>query len=283
NNGITIVCEECSYPPNTPSPLATLNNFQIVNGGQTTHALFEAAQENKDKIKSVLLLVRICESKKDYHITDKISETTNSQTPVRSRDLHANDRIQQKLEEQFKAIGYYYERKKNQHQSQAKAKRLDGELLGQICLAYYHDMPSEAKNQKAIVYGDKYNDVFKENEISAVKMLLPYRLFLPLEKMKKEIQRKKRNKEAINEKEAFISRAIFHLLNVCKLIVEKKHVNMAIDKNIDRVLKQAIAIVNKVVVKEAKKRGELYTHDKFFKEIQTNKIIREFALKQLEK
>lgn len=280
NNGITIVCEECFYSPHTPTPTVKLTNLQVVNGGQTTHALFEAYQKDKEKLKSVLLLVRICETKKDYHISEKISETTNSQTPVRSRDLHANDRIQKKLEEQFKALGYFYERKKNQHQAEAKKTRLDNELLGQMYLAYYLDMPSEAKNQKAIVFGEKYTDIFEENEISAVKMLLPYKIYLPLEVMKKEIQKKKRNKEAINEKEAFISRAIFHLLNVIKIIAEKKKLDLNEDKNINKAVKRAIAVVSKVVAKESKKRGELYTHDKFFKEIQTNKIIREFVLKQ---
>lgn len=206
NNGVTIVCEECIYTPHTPTPTVTLNNLQVVNGGQTTHALFEAYQKDKEKIKSILLLVRICETKKDYHISEKISETTNSQTPVRSRDLHANDRIQKKLEEQFKALGYFYERKKNQHQSEAKSKRIDSELLGQIYLAYYLDMPSEAKNQKTIVFGEKYADIFEENEISAAKMLLPYKLYLPLEVMKKEIQKKKRNKEAVNAKKKHLSR-----------------------------------------------------------------------------
>jgi len=97
--------------------------------------------------------------------------------------------------------------------------------------------------------------------------------------MKKEIQKKKRNKEAVNEKEAFISRAIFHLLNVAKIIAEKKALDLNDDKNISKAVKQAIAVVNKIVAKESKKRGELYTHDKFFKEIQTNKIIREFVHK----
>jgi len=280
NNGVTIVCEECIYTPHTPTPTVKLNNLQVVNGGQTTHALFEAYQKDKEKLKSILLLVRICETKKDYHISEKISETTNSQTPVRSRDLRANDRIQKKLEEQFKAIGYFYERKKNQHQSEAKTKRIDSELLGQIYLAYYLDMPSEAKNQKTIVFGEKYADIFEENEISAVKMLLPYKLYLPLEVMKKEIQKKKRNKQDISEKEAFISRAIFHLLNVIKIIAEKKALDLNEDKNINKAMKQAIGVVSKIVAKESKKRGELYTHDKFFKEIQTNKIIREFVHKQ---
>jgi AIPR protein len=111
NNGITIVCEKCDFIP-TRSPRVTLTNFQIVNGGQTTHSLFDAYRENKEKLENVLLLVRICETR-DSKISEKISETTNSQTPVNTRDLHANDEIQKKIEEEFLSLGYFYERKKN--------------------------------------------------------------------------------------------------------------------------------------------------------------------------
>lgn len=96
NNGITIVCEQCSYQPNSRSPRVTLTDFQIVNGGQTTHTLFEAHQQSPEKVENVLILLRICEIQRCHSIADKISETTNSQTPVTTRDLHANDRIQRK-------------------------------------------------------------------------------------------------------------------------------------------------------------------------------------------
>lgn len=280
NNGITLLCEECNYIPNSRSPQVDLKNFQIVNGGQTTHALFEAFIRDPEKIKDVLVLVRICETKKENKIGERISETTNSQTPIRTRDLHSNDRIQRKLEEQFKTLGYFYERKKNQHSDQPKSFRLDNELLGQIYLAYYLDMPSEAKNQKQIVFGDKYDDIFDENEITASLMLKPYNAFLPLEKMKRVIQTKKRKKELVNEREAFISRAIYHLLNVIKIIEEKEQLDFDQKKDIDYAIKKSIQFVSKVVKSEIKNRGELYTHDKFFKEINTNKIISNFVLNQ---
>lgn len=277
NNGITILCDECNYTPNTRSPIVELKNLQIVNGGQTTHALFDAYIKDSDKVKDVLVLVRICETKKDYKIGERISETTNSQTPIRTRDLHSNDRIQRKLEEQFTSMGYYYERKKNQHQGYKKNKRLDNELLGQIYLAYYLDMPSEAKNQKQVIFSEKYDDIFDENVVTAKRLLHPYKLFLPLEKMKREIQLKKRMKEYVDEKSAFISRAIYHLLNVSKLVEEKENIKLTSTENIELVLEKAIKLVSKIVSKESKRRGNLYTHDKFFKEINTNKLISNYV------
>lgn len=283
NNGITIVCEGCSYTPNTRSPKVALTNLQIVNGGQTTHALFEAHLKDKEKLDNVLVIVRICETRKNYRISERISETTNSQTPVRTRDLHANDRIQRKLEDEFRTLGFFYERKKNQYLTEPKNQRLDNELLGQIYLAYYLDMPSEAKNQKTLVFGDKYDEIFDENTITASGMLLPYRLYLPLEQKKKRIQRKKRRKEKINEREAFISRAIFHLLSAAKIIAEKESLDFQKNGDIKKAINKAINLVNEIVALEIKKRKELYTHDKFFKEVPTNKLIREYILRKYSK
>ena len=280
NNGITIVCEECHYTPNIRAPHVKLTNFQIVNGGQTTHALFEAYLKDKEKIDNILILLRICETKKNYRISERISETTNSQTPVNTRDLHANDRIQKKLEDEFKSLGYFYERKKNQYIDEPKNKRLDNELLGQLSMAYYLDMPSEAKNNKSMVFSEKYDDIFDDSFISANKMLTSYRIYLPLEEMKKEIQKKKRKREPINENEAFISRATFHLLNSVKIISDKENLNLNDETERNKAIEKAIFFVNQVVQREAKKRGSTYTHDKFFKEKPTNKIIQEYIKRQ---
>lgn len=38
---------------------------------------------------------------------------------------------------------------------------------------------------------------------------------------------------------------------------------------------KSIAVINRIVRKEMKSRGGVYTHDKFFKEIPTNAIIKD--------
>ena len=275
NNGINILCEECIYQPNSRSPRVMLRDFQVVNGGQTTHALFEAYHQNPAKLDNVLLLVRVCETKRENPIGDKISETTNSQTPVTTRDLHANDRIQRKLEEEFRALGYFYERKANQFPDAPSGKRLNNELLAQLCLAFYLDMPSEAKNSKTLVFGDKYDDIFDDEIVTAKRMLTPLAFYGPLQQMKKAIQRKKRRKEAIDEREAFVSRATFHILNVIRWISEKENLPLDIELNISVLTEKAIQLIGKIVQAAQTERRELYTHDKFFKETQTNRIIHE--------
>ena len=128
NNGITMTCESLEYQPGVRAPVVAMRGVQIVNGGQTSHALFEAAQAEPDRIWQVLILVlilvRIYETKSP-DISQRVAESTNSQTPIPSRDLRANDEIQRKLEESFGGLGVFYERKTKQHNAQPKTKRLD--------------------------------------------------------------------------------------------------------------------------------------------------------------
>lgn len=297
NNGITLLCEECDYTPHARSPKVLLRNVQIINGGQTTHSLFEAYLKDPDKIENIELLVRLCIAKPDNPISEKISETTNSQIPVGTRDLHSNDSIQIKLQEEFAALGYFYERKENQFSDKPATQRLSNELLGQLYLAYYLDQPSEAKTNKNLVFIDKYDEIFDETKVSAQDFLRLYKFYLPLLAMKKDIQRKKRRRETIDEKEAFISRATFHALNIMKYIVQyeqdriektftdKEEKTCALQKlygdQAEEIVNKAISYLAEVVKKAQKDRGDLYTHDKFFKEIGTNKLIRDHVIEKL--
>jgi hypothetical protein len=43
--------------------------------------------------------------------------------------------------------------------------------------------------------------------------------------------------------------------------------------NINKAIKDAISFIQEIVEIEVQKRGELYTHDKFFKEKPTSKLV----------
>ena len=273
NNGITIVCDECLYTPNSDAPTATLRNVQIVNGGQTTRTLFHSYQSNAKKMEQVDVLVRIIETG-EKSISERVSEAANRQTPVRTRDLHANDWIQKKLENEFEALGYFYERKRNQHAEEEVGKRLDAEEVGQVWLAYELDMPSEARDQKATIFGTKYDDIFDEEQITAEKLLFAFDLYRPLDKEKRLIQRKKRKKENVTDQEAFFSLATFHILNGMKVISKNQGLNLSLEDDYKSARARAIEIIGEVVEKERKERGEAYTHDRFFKQRDSNLKIR---------
>ena len=297
NNGVTILCESVDYAPNTRSPLAELKNFQVINGGQTSHSLFEVFKVSPEKLNSIELLVRICEAKKDNPLSEKISETSNNQIPVGSRDLHSNDLIQRKLEEEFLTNGLYYERKPNQHSDKPKSEVYNNETLGQLFMAYHLELASQAKNNKTKVFTELYDQIFDENIISAAELIRLHDLYKPLLLQKKEIQKKKRKKEIVPDKEAFISRAIFHIVSGTKHLFEKAIFNIdqkdisVNQKNIEKkdilltkgaeYTNKVIEIIFKIVNEQINLRPDLYTHDKFFKELPTNSIIKTRILEEI--
>lgn len=272
NNGITIVCEDCSYQPHLRSPVVTLTNYQIVNGGQTTNALFEAFRADEEQLRNVMLLVRICVTRQ-HEISEKISESTNRQTPVNGRDIHANDRIQRLIGQQFDALGYYYERKRGQYSDKPAANRINNEVLGQVWLAYHLDKPSEAKNQKNRVFADLYDTIFDEDSASAEAMLVPYRIYQRAEELKSAIQRKKRSGDPITSREAYTAYATFHVVRGVKLIVERDGIDISDDAILRATIEKALDYVGEVVERVQKERAD-YSHDKFFKEVETNNLIR---------
>src|SRR5258706_6297314 len=182
NNGITITCSHFEYPKKVRNPIIDLENLQIVNGSQTIHALFDAFSENAENFEHIDILCRIYETNKE-ELSVSIAEYTNSQNPVKSRDIRSNDYIQKKLEKELLALGYYYERKKGQYVGKPKAKRLDAEKVGQALFAFINKMPAEAKNDKKLIFADKYEEVFSD-QITADTVLTVMRLFNEIETKK---------------------------------------------------------------------------------------------------
>jgi len=134
-------------------------------------------------------------------------------------------------------------------------------------------MPSEAKNNKNLVFGDKYEDIFSEDSITASRMLMPLRIYEPLQIIKSDIQWRKRRREPINEQEAYVSRAVFHILNAVRIIGDHENLDLTQEASINTAIKKAVSYINEVIDRESASRGSVYTHDKFFKEVQTNSLI----------
>lgn len=293
NNGITMLCEEIDYIPNTRSPIVKMTNLQIINGGQTSHSLFEVYKSDPEKLNSIELLVRICIAKRDNIISSKISETTNSQIPVANRDLRSNDYIQRKLKLDFDTLGFFYETKANEYIDKPKEHVLNNELLGQLYLSYELGKPSEAKNKKTIVFGEVYQEIFNEDKISANELLRLYNIYKPLLELKRINQNKKRQKLRVFKKYEHVSWAIFHIIFGVKLIHQKSidkinlskkktpqekkaQINAFLNSDQKELIDISINEIYKILRPYRKNSG--FTYDAFFKESSTNKIISDHFL-----
>ena len=109
NNGLTAICESYRLDGNDLS----VRNFQIVNGCQTTVTLWDARAVLRDD-PSVLITVALTEC--PSHFSERISLTTNRQTPLRAEDFTSNDAVQIRIQQEFAKINppWFYEVKRGE-------------------------------------------------------------------------------------------------------------------------------------------------------------------------
>lgn len=111
NNGVTVICKELSNIGNK----FKLTDYQIVNGCQTSHVIFN----NKENIINELQLpIKLIETEDDETV-NRIIKATNRQTEVSDEQLIALNEFHRKLEAFYGtftgANRLYYERRSKQY------------------------------------------------------------------------------------------------------------------------------------------------------------------------
>lgn len=271
NNGITITCTSYQINKLMHAPLLFVEGLQVVNGGQTVHSLFNIASENPTLLSNISLLCRLYELKKVDEYSPKIAEYTNSQNPVTTRDIRSIDIIQQKLESEFEALGYKYARKNKQYVTK---NTIDAEKVGQILMAYYKKMPTEAKNKKSLIFGDKYEDIFSD-DTSANKILFPYKLYEIIESKKDD----SKNEIATDyEGKSYILFSSYYILYILGDIYLKKQnpKEFTVHNLIGNYYSKALNIIKNAVNKEKNDQKEKYNNGTFFKSAKAKKYIDDF-------
>lgn len=113
NNGITIVASAISIS----GDIATIEDYQIVNGCQTSNILIENIGV-AEKIDDLIIPIRIIATK-DENLKNDITRATNSQTAIKKDQLEALSTFQKKLEEYYKTYtnddNLVYERRTGQY------------------------------------------------------------------------------------------------------------------------------------------------------------------------
>lgn len=113
NNGITVVARDLK----TTRDKVTISDYQIVNGCQTSHVLFDEQENVTDTVQVPLKII----ATQDEDVINAIITATNRQTQVTAEDLYALGGFAKKLESFFSAYGdkkkLYYERRSKQYNS----------------------------------------------------------------------------------------------------------------------------------------------------------------------
>jgi len=275
NNGITITCDNFNYMKKSRAPVIDIKNIQVVNGSQTIHALYDAFRDQPDKFEEVDILCRIYQTQNPV-LSTQIAEYTNSQNPVNSRDIRSIDIGQQKLEQEFLAMGLFYERKNNQYSEKPKDLRIDAEKTGQVLMALFNNMPSEAKTKKASIFADEYDNIFNDN-ITADKVLLAYRLFERIENEKNLIKDRLLKQENYEE-DSYILFTSYWLLYTLGILADNNSIDLAYS-NIDIIwckYSEARTLIEKIITEEKQNnRKYKYNHATFFKHNKPKKYLDE--------
>lgn len=166
NNGVTIVCDSCDPVTDPDNPMVKISNLQIVNGCQTATALAHAARDGSLRPDTRVLL-KIFETT-DPTLAERIVLTTNNQNRISTRDLKANDAVQQDMQRRFESYNLLYEHKVNQYATTtltAGQRIVSNEDVGQAFLAIVLKKPGDARRRKYKVWTDNYGDIFSGNSV----------------------------------------------------------------------------------------------------------------------
>lgn len=271
NNGITILCDNYQIKPG--GEVIDLKNPSIINGCQTASTILEAYKLDKIILNTGVVLVRIIESS-DPKLKEAIIKASNTQSVVKNRDLISEDPIQKELDEQFRSMGYFYQRKRGvlDTSENSKSSIIDLEKAAQSYMALFLELPAEAKNKKAEIYDDYYRDIF-HTQISATALLLSYKI---LELFKNKIKLQKSNYSL--DQLSLFGNALLHFLplfNKWVLISENllldEIVSLPHDRAIDLITqkfnKHSSSVMNRLigVMAKIKKDPDFKNYQYFFK------------------
>ncbi|WP_059174061.1 AIPR family protein [Bacillus sp. FJAT-27445] len=225
NNGITIIADEVHII----STEASLVNYQIVNGCQTSNVIFESLKDIKEK--NIYIPIRLIGTE-DEDTKNAIIKATNSQTALKPEQLLALRDEQKSLEEYYKAkrnqnrFHLYYERRTEQYRNEniQKTKIINIPFQIKATSAMFLDLPHEVSGQYGKVEQKTRGKLFTENSF-----LNPYYVSgLTWYRVEAFIRNNEEGKKH--------RRARWHIMMVIKyLMTDYNNPSTIIDKNAERV------------------------------------------------
>ena len=164
NNGLTIICDDFRID----GCEVHLENFSVVNGGQTTYVLSKSKISN-DFWLSCKIIKTVGTTEKEKNIFSlEIAKAANAQKPIQPADLKANAPEQRIFAQAMRTVGVFYQTKRGEKiQNQFAAPYLHTKLLdvGKLCLAAIFQLPCKSRSKPSSVYSQEYYDtIFNENQ-----------------------------------------------------------------------------------------------------------------------
>jgi hypothetical protein len=154
NNGITIISEQLKIPHDIQAgyyPIETKNPV-IVNGLQTTSVIYDIYQKEREQLDGVYVLIRLYETN-DPEIVEKITDATNTQSPINYRDKISNKNFINYTKAIFESNNIGFLAKRGDTFDNTLSKQLEESIHSDVVLKYWYatfqELPEFAKNSRS--------------------------------------------------------------------------------------------------------------------------------------
>lgn len=165
NNGLIITCSNYLID----NDQLELFNFSIVNGGQTTN-LIGNTQFNADfSILCKIIRKKYSDEDENLIFLSKVAEASNTQKPIKTKDIIANRIEQTKLKQQFALVDVYLQVKRgekiNKLQYPEKWQNASNDEIGQMIFSMVYQHPGIARNSKSKMLENEvyYNRIYRSS------------------------------------------------------------------------------------------------------------------------
>lgn len=180
NNGMTWAAQniECSTEklPSGNHLTITIDDFKILNGGQTLRSIYEYKAKNAseaiDKLMDAQITIKVIKTN-DATLFDHISEYSNTQNKIKSDDLKTNKEEQFRMSDFLRENGIYYERKKTD------TKNVDSNYQYSITMQKVamiiwamEGHPEQVSNRKKDLFEANYEDIFQKSSLLESQALI---------------------------------------------------------------------------------------------------------------
>lgn len=165
NNGIIIVCEGYSFKGN----VLTLTNFSIVNGGQTTNMIGSTPFDTDFYLLAKIIVISK-ESEDKTSFVSRVAEASNTQKPIKAKDIIANKVSQRELKLSLAKENIFIEIKRGEKPQKEIYKepwqRTKNNELAQDLYAFIYMEPGPARNNVSKILQDeaKYEKIFEKHQ-----------------------------------------------------------------------------------------------------------------------
>lgn len=255
NNGITVITRSLE----TVGATFKLSDYQIVNGCQTSHVLYQ--NRNIPGIDKVQLLVKLISST-DKNVRNNIIMGANSQTEVKREQLIALSDLQERIEDYYNSVKkferLYYERRSKQYRNEVKVPQYKVITIPIQIMSFVSMFLSEPHNVRGY-YGSIVETLERDNKkvfSESYQIDCYYTCGLTYFRLSRLFE------------SGFIptkyKKVKFHLMLAFRLVAEEKHIRMPelSDKRMGGYCEDIIVILNSPALYEPAFKKALFLIDK---------------------